>query len=398
MEARGTPGPVDKAVEAFLRRWGARPDIVSRAPGRVNLIGEHTDYTGGFVLPMAIDREIAVVGRVRDNKEVHVLSVNFGQEARFTLDEARLDLPRADRQHFWIDYVKGVFAVAKFAGLSVTGADLAIAGDIPQGAGLSSSAALEVGVVLFVGAAAGATLQAIDEVRLAHLAENEFVGVACGIMDQFVSRMARQGAALFLDTDRLTWRYVPVPKDVAIVVTDTATPRQLVASEYNRRRQECEDALAIARRYVGGWRLPRELKSADVEGLRDQMPPVLWKRLRHLVEENARVVEAVAALEAGDVTRVGMLLDASHASLRDLFEVSSPALDAAVEIARSVPGVFGSRMTGAGFGGSTVTLVTPEAVDELRHALTHRLPAQTGRAPRVLVVQAAPGATVEQWE
>lgn len=386
---------VERAVEGFRRRFGASPRIVARAPGRVNLIGEHTDYTGGFVLPVAIDREIAVAGRARPDGTVRVCSLDYGDEVAFELGEAWLDEVRKDPLHPWADYVRGVFAVLRAAGLPVVGADMAVAGDVPQGAGLSSSAALEVATVMFAQAAGRFEVDPVEAARLARRAENEFVGVACGIMDQFVSRLARRGTALLIDTDSLRYEYVPLPPGAAIVVTDTRARRKLVGSEYNRRRQECEEALALARRHVPGWRLVRDLPSEALAGLEAAMPPLHLRRLRHLVEENARVSGAVQALRAGDLARLGELMNASHESLRDLFEVSSPELDAAVDIARRVPGVYGARMTGAGFGGCTVALARPEAVPALVAALEEEYPRRTGKSPQVLVVQAAEGATVE---
>lgn len=390
------PSVVERAVEGFQSRFGASPQIVARAPGRVNLIGEHTDYTGGFVLPVAIDREVAIAGRARPDRAVRAYSLDYGDEVTFDLAEARLDEVRKDPDHPWSNYVRGVFAVLRAAGLPVVGADVAIAGDVPQGAGLSSSAALEVATVMFAQAAGGFELAPVEAVKLARRAENEFVGVACGIMDQFVSRLARRGTALFLDTDSLRYEHVPLPSEAAIVVTDTRARRQLVGSEYNRRRQECDEALAIARRHVPGWRLPRELPAEALSRLEAVMPPLLTRRLRHLVEENARVVGAVQALHAGDLARFGELMNASHESLRDLFEVSSPELDAAVDIARRVPGVYGARMTGAGFGGCTVALARPEAVPALVAALEKEYPRRTGKTPQVFVLQAAEGATVER--
>ena len=392
----GHPSAVERAVEGFRSRFGRSPCIVARAPGRVNLIGEHTDYTGGFVLPVAIDRAIAVVGCARSDGTVRVHSLDYGDEVAFRLTEARLDEVRKDPLHPWADYVRGVFAVLQDAGLPVVGADMAIAGDVPQGAGLSSSAALEVATLMFDQAAGGFEVDPVEAAKLARRAENEFVGVACGIMDQFVSRLARQGTALLIDTDSLRYEHVPLPPDAAIVVTDTRARRQLVGSEYNRRRQECDEALSIARRHVSGWRLVRELGAEALQSLQGAMPPLLLRRLRHLVEENQRVMAAVQALRQGDLARFGHLMDASHESLRELFEVSSPELDAAVDIARRVPGVYGARMTGAGFGGCTVALVRPESVDALVAALEAEYPRRTGKTPQVLILQAAEGATVQR--
>ncbi|WP_324667893.1 galactokinase [Geochorda subterranea] len=381
-----------RAVEGFERRWGTPPAVLARAPGRVNLIGEHTDYTGGFVLPVAIDRDVVVAGRARPDDRVCVYSADFDQSTCFELDEARLDDVRKDSRHPWSDYVRGVYAVLRAEGLPVTGADLAIAGDVPQGAGLSSSAALEVATLLFAQVTGRFEVEPVRAALLARRAENEFVGVACGIMDQFVSRLARRDAALLVDTDSLRYEHVPLPPDVAIVVTDTRVRRRLVGSEYNRRRQQCEEALAIARRHVSGWRLVREIRAEQLPALHDVAAPVLMRRLRHLVEENARVLEAVRALRDGDLGRLGELMAASHASLRDLFEVSCPELDAAVEIARAVPGVYGARMTGAGFGGCTVTLARPDAVPALLAALEAEYPRRTGKTPQIFVLRAAQGA------
>ncbi|HEY8426188.1 MAG TPA: galactokinase [Limnochordales bacterium] len=386
------PKPAERAIEAFRSRFGASPTVVARAPGRVNLIGEHTDYTGGFVLPVAIDREVVVAGRARSDGTVCVYSADFDQSVCFQLDEARLDDVRKDPRHPWSDYVRGIYAVLQAEGLPVRGAELAIAGDVPQGAGLSSSAALEVATLLFAQATGGFEVEPVRAALLARRAENEFVGVACGIMDQFVSRLARRDAALLVDTDSLRYEHVPLPPDVAIVVTDTRVRRQLVGSEYNLRRQQCEEALAIARRHVSGWRLVREIGAEQLSALRDLMPRVLMRRLRHLVEENARVLDAVQALGAGDLGRFGELMAASHASLRDLFEVSCPELDAAVEIARAVPGVYGARMTGAGFGGCTVTLARPDAVPAVVAALEAEYPRRTGKTPQIFVLRAAQGA------
>lgn len=386
--------PARSAIAAFEACFGQSPAVVARAPGRVNLIGEHTDYTGGYVLPMAIDREIALAGRPRADRLVRACAMDFEDMVEFALDTARLDAVQRDPAHPWSDYLRGVYAALQAAGWPVVGADVAIAGDVPRGAGLSSSAALEVATVMFAQATGGFELPAVEAVRLARTAENEFVGVACGVMDQFVARLARQGTALLIDTESLEYRHIPLPPGAAFVVTDTGVRRQLVSSEYNRRRAECEAALAAARRHLrGAWRLPRQLSRGDLAALEGAMPAVQLRRLRHLVEENARVLEAVQALRQGRLAAFGELMNASHESLRTLFEVSSPELDAAVSVARRVPGVLGARMTGAGFGGCTVTLVDAQAVPRLVVALKREYPPRTGKVPQVLVVQASDGAS-----
>ncbi|WP_324717420.1 galactokinase [Carboxydochorda subterranea] len=384
-----------RASTAFTERFGRRPALVASAPGRVNLIGEHTDYTGGYVLPVAIDRRIYVAGIPRPDRTVRLYSVDYGASVDFSLDDARLDAPRRDSEHPWSNYVRGVFAALQAEGYALRGADMVIAGDVPQGAGLSSSAALEVATALFAAAAGAFELPPMEAIRLARRAENEWVGVACGIMDQFVSRMARRGHALFLDTDSLRYEHVPLPPGAAMVVIDTRVRRSLASSAYNLRRQEAEDAIAAARRHVPGWRLVRELPSPSLPGLASHMPPAQHRRLRHLVEENARVVEAVAALRRSDLAAFGALMNASHESLRDLFEVSCPELDAVVEIARGVPGVLGARMTGAGFGGSAVALVRAEATGALLQAIEREYPLRAGKTPQLFVLEAGEGARVE---
>lgn len=382
-----------RATEAFARHFGVSPAVLARAPGRVNLIGEHTDYTGGYVLPVAIDRDVAVAGRPVPGRTVRVFSVDFGEEAAFDLAALRLDPAQRDGAHPWSNYVRGVYAALREAGYEPCGAELAVAGDVPQGAGLSSSAALEVASLLFAQASSGFDVPAVESVRLARRAENAFVGVACGIMDQFVSRLARPAHALFLDTETLHFEHVPLPPGASLVVTDTRVQRQLTASSYNRRREECEQAIGMAHQLVSGWTLVRDFPLAALDGARAAMDATLHRRLRHLVEENARVTKAVDTLRQGDLARFGELMDASHESLRGLFEVSCAELDAAVAIARGVPGVYGARMTGAGFGGCTVALVRDDAVEAVTQALHAEYPRRTGRKPRVWVMRAHEGAS-----
>ncbi len=416
--AADLPEPALRAAQAFRRVFGRDPEAVAAAPGRVNLIGEHTDYTGGFVLPVAIDRAVAVAGARRPDRSVHVYSLQYGQRAAFEID-ALTELPagfsgdpaargagdpvqgagdpargaaRRQREASWVAYVEGVWWALGDLGHRLPGADLAVAGDVPLGAGLSSSAAVEMACVMIAAALGGLELDPLAAIRAAHRAENEFVGVRCGIMDQFVACLARRGHALFLDTDGLGFQYVPLPPQAALVVTDTGQRRELAGSGYNRRREECEQALALARRHLSGWRLVRELDGRSLQALRPHMPEVLWNRLSHLVEENARVQQAVQALRASDLKGFGELMNASHESLRNQFEVSSPALDEAVAIARAVPGVLGARMTGAGFGGCTVSLALRESVDRLVAALREEYPRRMGQVPQVWVVEASDGA------
>jgi len=362
---------------------------VVRAPGRVNLIGEHTDYNEGFVLPLAIDLGISIALLPTDDRRVTLTLDDTGETDGFDLDRIPL------RSGRWIDYVAGTAWAMGAADLPVRGFRGVLASDLPQGAGLSSSAALELASAL---ALAGGEEPATDRMTLARIAqrgENEHVGVACGLMDQFASAMGEDGAALLLDCRSLAHRAVPLPLDeVAIVVTHSGSTRRLDRSAYNERRAQCDAAAAaIARREPAVGSL-RDVTAAMLDAAAASLDPVLERRARHVVEENGRVLETVAALDAGDVPTVGRLLSESHVSLRDLYDVSSPELDALVAIAAAVPGVLGARLTGAGFGGCTIALVRREAVGRLTAATMETYPARTGLTPRVFEVRPSPGASV----
>jgi len=362
---------------------------VVRAPGRVNLIGEHTDYNEGFVLPIAIDLGISIALVPTDDRHVTLtLAANDSTEG-FELDAIG---PRTGR---WIDYVAGTAWAMAEAGLPVRGFRGLLASDLPQDAGLSSSAALELASALALSGGAEPPVDRMTLARVAQRGENEHVGVACGLMDQFASAFGQAGCALLLDCRSLEHRAVPLAlEEVALVVTDSGSPRRLEQSAYNERRAQCDAAVAAIATREPGVRSLREVTPAMLDAASGTMSPVLERRARHVVEENARVLATVAALEAGDLVAVGRLFDASHASLRDLYEVSSPELDALVEIAGAVPGVLGARLTGAGFGGCTITLVRRDAVGRLSAVIEASYPARTGLTPRVFEVGAARGAEV----
>ena len=359
---------------------------VIRAPGRVNLIGEHTDYNLGFVLPAAIDREIRIALVPRPDRRVDLTRLDTGERAQFHLDEAR------QRDGTWMDYVAGTAWALAEAGLPTHGFQGVIASDLPEGAGLSSSAAVELAAGW---ALLGADAAAIDPLALARIcqrAENGYVGVMSGLMDQFASACGVDGRALLLDCRSLEWRPVSLPSRAHLVVLHSGSPRKLERSAYNERRAQCDAAVAALREAdptVGSLRdVTVELLAA--EGGR--LDATVARRAEHVVAENERVRAVMEAMEADDLAAVGDLFTASHASLRDLFEVSSPELDSLVEIARGVDGVFAARMTGAGFGGCTVNLVAPAAVGALRATVMAEYPARTGLTPAVLHVHAAPGA------
>jgi galactokinase len=372
-------------ISRFEQRFGHRPAFLSRAPGRVNLIGEHTDYNDGFVLPMAINREVAVVGAPRDDRRIRLYALNFDDEADFALDQLQRSEP-AD----WSDYPRGVAWVLREAGFDLVGFDGVLYGDVPIGSGLSSSAAIEMAVFMAF-AACQPALAGLDRVRAAKLAqraENAFVGVNCGIMDQFVSALGQAGHALFIDCRSLDYAPVPMPDGMAVLVVDTAAPRSLAASAYNERRAQCEAAARLL-----GVPALRDLSPEIFAQRRAALPALVAQRAEHVIYENRRVLDAVAALRAGDVATFGRLMNESQDSLRDLYEVSSAELDAVVEIARGVSGVYGARMTGAGFGGCAIALAEQTAVDALRDAVMREYPARTGRQPSIYVCTANDGAS-----
>jgi len=372
-------------ISRFEQRFGHRPAFLARAPGRVNLIGEHTDYNDGFVLPMAIDREVAVVGAPRDDRRIRLYALNFDDEADFALDQ----LQRSELAD-WSDYPRGVAWALREAGFDLVGFDGVLYGDVPIGSGLSSSAAIEMAVFMAFAACqpALAGLDRVHAAKLAQRAENAFVGVNCGIMDQFVSALGQAGHALFIDCRSLDYAPVPMAGGTAVVVVDTAAPRSLAASAYNERRAQCEAAARLL-----GVPALRDLSPEIFAQRRAALPALVARRAEHVIYENRRVLDAVAALRAGDVATFGRLMNASHDSLRDLYEVSSPELDAVVEIARGVSGVYGARMTGAGFGGCAIALAEQTAVDALRDAVMREYPARTGRQPSIYVCTANDGAS-----
>jgi len=379
-------GPPPRLVECFRQRFGD-PARIYRAPGRINLIGEHTDYNDGFVLPAAIDLSAWIAAAPRSDRVVHVYAADLDRTTELSLDD-----PPARAASDWSDYPRGVAIELERAGHRLLGADLVLASEVPIGAGLSSSAALEVAVAWALLDLSGATPEPLEVARVCQVAENRFVGARCGIMDQFASCHGRAGQALYLDCRSLALRYVELPGDAAIVVCDSMVEHALAAGAYNERRAACEQAVRIL-----GWRRPeiralRDVTPQDLECHQAELSEEVYRRCRHVVGENLRVAQAVAALEAGAMQHVGVLLHASHVSLRDDYEVSCPELDLLVATAMAHDGVYGSRMMGGGFGGSTITLVRPDAVDALGRALQESYGEAYGKQPRVRVCRTADGA------
>jgi galactokinase len=390
-------GPIDaerlRKVLAQREPAAARSSFavrVVRAPGRVNLIGEHTDYNEGFVLPVAIDLEIRIALVPTDDRRVDLTLLDGNERDGFDLDA----IP--PRSGGWIDYVAATAWSLADDGLRLRGFRGVLGSNLPMSSGLSSSAALEMASAWALLDPPDPIAQGIDRMTLARLAqrgENEYVGVKSGLMDQFASSLGRARAAMLLDCRSLDHRAVGLPlARHRLVVCDSGSPRRLDASEYNARRAECEEAVAIIASRDPSVRSLRDVDLDKLIGARFALDERIFRRAEHIVRENERVLATVDALEAGDLEAVGRLFAQSHASLRDLFEVSSPELDALVEIAGAVPGVVAARMTGAGFGGCTVNIVARDAVDRLREAVDNEYPARTGRRARVFAVEPADGA------
>ena len=379
-----------EAVSAAFRKVaGHEPEAAAFAPGRVNLIGEHTDYNEGFVLPAAVDRGVAVAGRRVPGETFTLHAVDLGESCTFSLSVLKRD-PR----HSWADYFKGVVWALSERGIDVPGCEAAITGDIPQGAGLSSSAAYEVATVRLLSALGDFELPSLEVARLAREAENDFVGVACGIMDQMASTFGEQGKALLLDCRSLAHEPVEIPAGLTIVVVNSGVRHSLASSEYNKRRAECEEGVRILAGLRPGVRSLRDVGPDDEARFFAQLPSVVRKRCRHVVTENARVLEAVRALRSGDTARIKVLMAASHASLRDDYEVSCPELDILVELALALPTCHGARLTGAGFGGSTVNLVETAAVASFSEPVAAGYRSRTGRTAEVYVFEPSAGARI----
>jgi galactokinase len=353
-----SPDLLRRAASRFAERFPGGAGRTAIAPGRVNLIGEHTDYNDGFVLPMAIGRAAVVVFRPRPDRVLRAFSVAYDE-----VREVALDALRPPGGPDWMSYVAGVAWAFAEDGLPTCGLDLVVDGDVPLGAGLSSSAALELATARALAAAAGVAWDPVRMARIGQKAENGYVGMNCGIMDQFASAACQDGHALLLDCRSLDTRPVPVPASASVVVMDTGARRSLAGSAYNDRRAACERVVAALATRHPGVRALRDVSDAQLEADAAALDPVDLRRARHVVPENRRPVEMAAALAAGDLARAGRLMNDSHASLRDLYEVSCVELDAMTEAARRQPSCYGARMTGAGFGGCAVALVESAAVD-----------------------------------
>ena len=359
-----------QVIEIFKQKWLHLPHLLSKAPGRVNIIGEHTDYTGGYVLPVAINRSIVLVARASASPIIRGYSLNYAQEASCLVgDFSRQHHPR------WFWYVLGVLSELQEIGYRTTGFDFCVGGDIPMGSGLASSAALEMAVISSLEALNKFKLSDKQAALLCQRAENNFIGVKCGIMDMLVSRIGIKNHAIFIDCSTLTscsiGMYLP---GYSWLVIDSGKRRGLVDSEYNKRRSECEEALRVARVEFPGRELKNlvDITTRDLPILRKRMSQIVYRRMSHVVTENARVLEMIQALKHRDINTIGKLLYASHQSLRNDFEVSCEELDNLIDIVSNIGGVCGSRLTGAGFGGCIILLTRNDAINEIRRAIKEK--------------------------
>lgn len=374
----------------FQRLFGTDPSVLVKGPGRVDLIGIHTDYNDGFVLPVAVNVDVLAMGKLRSDRKVAVYSANFKKLVEFSLDNIEYD--NVDK---WSNYVRGVVNFIQEKGIKLQGADVVLQGNVPLGSGLSSSAALEM--------ATGTLFQALNKFEMSgedmaltgQKAENKFVGVNTGIMDQFISRLGKKDHALFLDCRSLKYEQLPLDTSkVKIVVCNTMKPRGLVDSEYDLRRSQCEEAVRLFAQWIPNVKALRDVTSEDLKKYGDRLPKDVYKRAKHVVSENERGLKCREVLNSGDFVEFGKLMNASHDSARDDYEVSCPELEAMIEVGRSAPGALSCRLAGAGFGGCAVSLVRDEYIDKFVDTVKVEYEKRTGLAPALYVCTAEDGAGV----
>jgi galactokinase len=369
----------------FFELYRKQPRIF-RAPGRVNLIGEHTDYNDGFVMPVAIELSTWVAIAPRQDQIVQVTSTSFADGAEFEVNKIH-----SGPTGHWSDYVRGVIAVLGARYPQILGADILVHGEVPIGAGLSSSAAIEIATAYALLKIFGITLDRVQLALAAQQAEHEYAGTLCGIMDQFISANAKAGHALMLDTRRLQFEFLPIPSGVSMAICDTGIKHTLAGSEYNRRREQCETGVAHLAKFLPYVKALRDVTLQDLEKYGADLPDVIFRRCRHVISENHRVLAAVEALRRGDCERFGALMAESHRSLRDDYEVSCPELDAMVAATAQIPGVYGARMTGGGFGGCTINLVATDQLQAFCSEVLREYQRATAQTAKVYTSKASEG-------
>ncbi|MCK4329145.1 galactokinase [candidate division WOR-3 bacterium] len=378
---------INKFEEFFLNK----PSIIVKAPGRVNLIGEHTDYNEGFVLPIAIDKCTTILASKREDKKVRLFDLKYGEGDEFNLDS--IEYVEINR---WSNYQRGIAKVLIDEGYRIGGIDAVIYGEVPESAGLSSSASVEIATLLSFKELYGINIQPLEIIKLAKRAENEFVGVECGIMDQYASLLSRKGYALFIDCRTLDYSNVRVSlPGFSFLVCNSMVKRELANSAYNERRKECSEALKFLQTYLPKINALRDVTTDDIKKYGSYLPPTLIKRVMHVVSENERVIKAVVELEHRKTITFGELMNQSHQSLKELYQVSSEELDFLVETGKSVDGVFGARLTGAGFGGCVLFLLKESSMKPLKDKIFKDYMNKTGLTPQFYEVTPSRGAFSE---
>lgn len=380
-------------AEAFHAQFGHSPTLTARAPGRVNLLGEHVDYNDGMVLPAAIDREVQIAAAPTADRQVHIRAVDLNASITFPLDDLtslRDSLPA------WARYPAGVAWALQEAGRTVSGLKAVFTSNVPMGAGLSSSAAVEVAFGAAWKFASGWEMDCLELAKICQRAENAYVGVNCGLMDQFASACGIEGHVLYFDTRSLEYEPLPLPPGTVIVIADSKVRRSLAESAYNARRSACEEAVRMLQQYLPHITSLRDVNSVEFAAYGDYLPEEIRKRAEHVVKEIARVETAVRALRKKDTSLFGGQMYSGHTSLRRLYEVSCKELDILVDGARQIPGCYGARLTGAGFGGCTVNLVDASQAESFATALKSMYLERTGLQAEVYVCQASQGATARR--
>lgn len=385
-----------KTIESFNKIFSQPPSLLSIAPGRVNLLGEHVDYNDGYVLPAAIDRQVQVAAAPTQDGQVTLFAIDLNKQVNFHISELETkkdiqgqDLPR------WAQYPAGVAWSLTEMGKTLPGIQAVFTSNIPIGAGLSSSAAVEVAFAAIWAHLVGLKISNMDLAKRCQHAENQYVGVNCGLMDQFASACGVKDHALFLDTRSLDWEPVPLPEDSTIIIADSGMRRSLAESAYNQRRNACEHAVQALRQFKPSIGSLRDVSTVEFMAYSSQLPDEIRMRAEHVVKEIHRVETAISSLQQGDARAFGALMYASHKSLRDLFDVSIPELNTLVELARRLPGIYGARLTGAGFGGCTVNLVQTSQAESFIAGLTAGYMEATGRQADVYQCQASEGVRVQ---
>ena len=383
---------IQRITKLFSETFGGTPAHIVRAPGRVNLLGEHVDYNDGLVMPAAIDRATYIAFSPADSSQTTLVAVDMDQRASFSpstiTSKTQTD---ASALPDWAQYPAGVMWALREDRLDTPALKAVYASNVPRGSGLSSSASVEMAFMMAWQTLASWTLPPMQRALLGQKAENQYVGVNCGIMDQFASACGVENNLLLLDCRSLKWKTIPLPEDIAIVIADTTVRRKLTSGEYNKRRAACEEAVRLLQKDLPNVQSLRDVSLQDFNRYAAKLPDEVSRRARHVVEEIERSKQAEALLEAGNIQKFGELMNECHISLRDLYEVSCPELDIMVGVAQSLEGCYGARLTGAGFGGCTVNLVAREMADQIASSMARDYESKTGLKPEIYITRASNG-------